>query len=144
VVDENGRKRADVSELTPQQLLGVDLLCSGRTITDTAAELDLRRKTVSDWLHHNPAFQAALNARRQDIWQSTADRLRGLLPRALDTLEAALDGDQSLVAAVHILKASGVYKGLQPPQGPTEPEDAEIDERRRQFDRTLRDLASRP
>jgi hypothetical protein len=66
----------------PQQLTAIDLLVSGKTITDTALALDVRRQTVSEWTNHNPTFQAALNSRRQEIWNGTADRLRGLLPRA--------------------------------------------------------------
>jgi hypothetical protein len=44
-----------------------------------------------------------------------------MVPKALDTLVAALDTEDSLTAAVHILKASGIF-GYVPPAGETRPE----------------------
>jgi hypothetical protein len=144
----SGRKRTerdgDEWTLMPQQLTAIDLLVSGKTITDTALALDVRRQTVSEWTNHNPTFQAALNSRRQEIWNGTADRLRGLLPRALDTLEAALDGEQPLAAAIHVLKACGLYGGIPAPTGPVDVEEADIAQRRRDYDRMLASLAASP
>jgi hypothetical protein len=75
------------------------------------------RQTVSEWLHHNPAFQAALNARRQELWTGHVERLRSLVPKAMDALEVAVsDEKQGVAAAVHILKAAGLY-GLPEPGG---------------------------
>jgi hypothetical protein len=54
--------------LTPQQAMAVDLLASGKTITDTAQAIEVSRQTVSEWLNHHPGFQAALNSRRQELW----------------------------------------------------------------------------
>ena len=64
----------------------VDLLASGKSITDIATAIDVTRQTVSAWLHHHAGFQAALNSRRQELWAGMTDRLRGLLPKALDVL----------------------------------------------------------
>ena len=125
--------------LTPQQETAVDLLATGKTVTDTAAALDLCRQTVSEWLHHHPGFQALLNSRRQQLWASMTDRLRNLLPKALDVVERELDGEDPLPAAVHVLKASGVY-GVPAPSGPTEVEDAVIAQKQRHQDRMRRGL----
>jgi len=46
--------------LTPQQETAVDLLVSGKTVTDTAMAVEVTRQTVSEWLHHPPGFQADL------------------------------------------------------------------------------------
>jgi hypothetical protein len=146
--------------LSPQQETAIVLLVSGKTVTDCAAAVGVARPTVSEWLHHNPLFQSSLNSRRQELFEATGNRLWGLLPRALDTLEAALAGEQALAAAVHILKACGVYKGISPPQGPTDLEGAAleiacadyarrvggeelaIEQKRLDFDRVLKDLAA--
>ena len=116
--------------LSPYQETAVDLLASGKTITDTAKLVDVTRQTVSEWVHHHPGFQAALNSRRQELWAGMSDRLRGLLPKALDVLEHELDGETPLPAAVHILKACGLY-GLLIPAGPVEPEEAAVAEQER-------------
>jgi DNA-binding NarL/FixJ family response regulator len=53
--------------LTPQQETAVDLLASGKMVTDTAMAIAVTRQTVSEWRHHHPGFQAALNSRRQEF-----------------------------------------------------------------------------
>jgi hypothetical protein len=130
------RTNADTPDwtLTPQQETAVALLASGKTITDTAIAIEVTRQTVSEWSNHHPGFQAAVNARRQELWHGMSDTLRGLLPKALDVLARALDGETPLPAAVHVLKACGLY-GMVPPQGPTEVEDAVLARATRQSQR---------
>ena len=79
--------------LTPQQETAVDLLASGKTVTDTAMAVEVTRQTVSEWLNHHPGFQAALNSRRQELWVGMTDTLRGLLPKALEVLKCELEGE---------------------------------------------------
>jgi hypothetical protein len=120
--------------LSPQQETAVALLASGKTITDAALAIDVTRQTVSEWLNHHPGFQAALNSRRQELWHGMTDTLRGLLPKALDVLARELEGETPLSAAVHVLKACGMY-GMVPPQGPAEVQDALLAEQERQGQR---------
>ena len=112
-------------------------------MTDTAAAVEVTRQTVSEWLNHHPGFQAALNSRRQELWVGMTDTLRGLLPKALEVLKCALEGETPLPAAVHVLKACGLY-GMPAPQGPTEVEDAVIAQRRHTYERMLTGLAAGP
>jgi hypothetical protein len=123
--------------LTPQQETAVDLLASGKTVTDTAMAVEVTRQTVSEWLNHHPGFQAALNRRRQELWVGITDTLRGLLPRALEVLKSELEGEAPLPAAVHVLKACGLY-GMVIPLGPTEVDDALLAEQERQSTRLRR------
>jgi len=117
--------------LTPQQETAVDLLASGKTLTDTAKALEVTRQTVSEWFNHHAGFQAALNSRRQELWVGMTNRLRGLLPKALEVLQSELEGEHPLPAAVHVLKACGLYGNISP-LGPTEVEDALLAEQERQ------------
>jgi hypothetical protein len=114
------------------------------TVTDAAAAIEVTRQTVSEWLNHHPGFQAALNRRRQELWVGMTDALRNLLPQVVEVLKHELEGEARLQAAVHLLKCCGLYNGIPAPQGPTEPEDADIAMRRRNFDRMLAALASDP
>ena len=125
--------------LTPKQEMVADLLAIGRTVTDAANEVGVSRQTVSQWLHHHHAFQAALNQRRADAWSSLLDRLAALVPKALDVLlrETEQPGPRSLEAAVHILKACGIY-GMGRPIGYTEAEDFAIDDESRESGRRTR------
>jgi hypothetical protein len=119
--------------LTPQQAAAADLLAFGVTVTDAAETVKVSRQTVSEWLHHNPAFQAALNARRQELWTGHAERLRSLVPKAMDALEVAVsDEQQGVAAAVHILKAAGLY-GLREPNGSIHVDEIKSAEQRREM-----------
>jgi hypothetical protein len=109
--------------LTEQQRTAVDLLVSGKNIQDTATALGVTRQTVSEWLHHHAGVQAAVNQRRQELWAEVAAGLRALLPRAVEIVQAELEGDTPLPAAVHVLKACGLYGAAAAPAGSTEPEE---------------------
>jgi hypothetical protein len=118
MVATNGYKRQH--GLTVEQQNAVDRLVAGDTDKEAADAVGVNRVTVSKWRLYDPAFQAALNARRQEVFGAAADKLRSLVPKALDTLAAAMDGG-NVLAAVTILKAAALDK-LPPPAGPTDPE----------------------
>jgi transposase-like protein len=109
--------------LSVQQQTAADLLALGNNVTRVAEQVGVARQTVSEWLNQNPAFEAAVNQRRQENWDNASNRLRSLLPNALDVLEQALKGG-NIKAAIEVLKAAGLH-GLQKPEGPTNPQDAE-------------------
>jgi hypothetical protein len=123
--------------LTPQQGTAVDLLVSGKTISETAAALGAARSAVSDWVNHHPGFQAALNSRRQELWDGMVETLRGLLPKALEVLKKELEGETPLPAALQVLKSCGLAQGLGRPTGPSTVEEAEHAQRQREIERTL-------
>ena len=148
--------------LSEQQRTAVDLIVSGKNLQDTADAIAVTRQTVSEWLNHHPGFQAALNRRRQELWGDMIDGLRALVPKALAVLARELDGEAPLAAAIHVLKACGLYGGIATPTGPTDPgtiaiaqeleaderqhaaHEAEITKKRRSFERMMRELASNP
>jgi DNA-binding CsgD family transcriptional regulator len=148
--------------LSQQQQTAVDLLVSGKNLQETADSIGVQRPTVSQWLHHNAAFIAAVNQRRQELWADLVDGLRALAPKALAVLARELDGEAPLPAAIHILRAVGLYGGIAAPSGETDPqaialamklkeddrqhaaEDAAIAIKRRSFDRMLAQLAADP
>ena len=138
----------------------MDLLASGKTVTDTAVAIEVTRQTVSEWLNHHPGFQAALNRRRQELWSDMVDGLRALTPQALAVLARELDGEAPLAAAIYVLKATGLYGGVAAPRGETDPqvlaaamqvaddarqhaaEDAALTIHRKAYDRSLAGLHS--
>ncbi len=109
---------------TLPQLNAIDLLAAGKTDTETADLLKLHRTTVTKWRLYDPVFQAALNRRRAEIWGAAADRLRSLIPKALDVLADALDTQMSFTdvkAAVAVLRLAAPTGGALA-IGPTDPE----------------------
>jgi hypothetical protein len=77
--------------LTLAQQSAIDLLAAGKTDTEVAGLLSVSRPTVSKWRLYDPHFQAALHSRRAAIWGAAGDRLRSLVPKALDVLADILD-----------------------------------------------------
>lgn len=98
---------ADKHALTPQQQAAADALAAGATITDAADAVGVTRQTVSEWANHHPGFRAEMNARRWELWNGATDRLRLMIPKALDAVAAALDAG-SVPAALGVLKLVGL------------------------------------
>ncbi len=146
--------KADESRhgLSVVQLNAVDLLAAGKTDQATAEAVGVTRQTVNGWRNANPWFQAALNARRQDLWGVSVDQLRALLPRAVAVLAEELEGgEQRARVALDLLRLAGLDRAKAPQKldtflvGPTDADaiiDAEV--RRRRPDRAsyVEDLLS--
>jgi hypothetical protein len=110
--------------LTLPQLSAIDLLVSGKTDTEAAELLKLSRTCITKWRLYSPEFQAALNRRRAEVWGSGIDRLRSLIPKALDALADELenrDSPQRIKAALELLRMIGLPSGAAQ-TGPTDPE----------------------
>jgi hypothetical protein len=126
--------------LTLPQQNAIDLLAAGKNDTEAAQLLGLTRVAVTKWRLYDPVFQAALNVRRAEVWGAGLDRLRSLIPKALDVLARELENADSphrFKAAVEALKLAQLpadWAGV----GPTEPDDvvrqAVLRERRRARD----------
>ena len=112
----------DRRPLSEPQLTAIELLVAGRNLTAVAAEIDATRQTVSTWYNRDPEFRAALNQRRQQMRAELHDHLRALAPAAAEALEQELRGPNRLQAAVHLLRAAGMY-GTEQAEGPTDAEE---------------------
>lgn len=93
--------------LTIEQLNAIDLLITGKTDQAVADAVGVSRPTVTSWRLYDAYFQAELNQRRKEVWGASADRIRALLPKALDTLEKAID-EGSYQAALAVVKMAGL------------------------------------
>lgn len=116
--------RSHAHGLTLAQQSAVDLLAAGKTDTETAAALGVNRVTVTRWRLYDVEFAAALAERRAHVWGSAADKLRGLIPAALDVLADDLNtatGAERREVALAVLKLAGPLPLA--PTGPTDPED---------------------
>lgn len=110
-----------VAPLTEQQAHAAALLSEGKPLGDVAAAIGTDVATVARWQTDGPAFIAEVNRRRQEVWRQAQDRLRALVPQALDTLAQAVEAGD-LKASVEVLKAAGIYGKASAPRGEVDPE----------------------
>lgn len=130
--------------LTPAQEVAVALVLAGKTDGEVAEAAGVSRQTVWEWRHHHPAFIAAMNRARLEVWEAATERLRSLLTRAVEVLAEDLDGEDRRLrqqAAVHLLRAVGLYGENHRPTGPTTvealEEAEEFGQAQRAFDRSI-------
>ena len=83
-----------MAKLTATQEQALLLLASGETVTATAEAVGVSRQTVSEWANRDPEFIAALNSVRQETLDAGADKLRGMVEKALDAVEAGFDSEE--------------------------------------------------
>ena len=108
------------TKLTIEQEKAAGLLAEGKPVAEVAEQIATDAATVASW-QDNPHFVAEVNRQRQAAWKSAQDRLRALVPNALQTLEEAVErGD--VRASVEVLKAAGVYGKVSAPSGEVDAE----------------------
>ena len=83
------------SDLSTVQQQVVAALARGRTITAAAAEVQLHRSTLHNWLNTLPAFRAALTAARSQYAAQLRDEMKELSATALETLRTLLRDPQT-------------------------------------------------
>ena len=110
-------------QLTAQQLTALDLLLSGRTVTDTAAELSIARETVSRWRNTDAGFQAAYNAAAQSLWDAGQQLLLDARARAIAKLADLVDHADPAIA----LKAAAALARVDIPRPRGDLDPASID-----------------
>jgi hypothetical protein len=72
--------------LSVQQQNAIDLLVTGCSDRETADKVGVTRSTVTRWRLYHPAFRAELNAQRAAVWGQAREKLRALIPEAVDIL----------------------------------------------------------
>jgi hypothetical protein len=112
---------ADVAgELSDAQNAAVALLVSGKSFTRAAEALSVDVRTIYNW-RKLPAFRRAMRARREEVWNEAADRLRAVLVRSMEVFEEFLHDRYDMHrfrAANAVLRHSGVRAALDP-RGPS-------------------------
>jgi hypothetical protein len=81
-------------KLNIRQEQALALILEGKRDREAAEALGVNRETVTGWRLYHPAFKAKLNEARRTLWEENLDRLRRLLPLAVDTLEDILNNPE--------------------------------------------------
>lgn len=94
--------------LTIEQLNAIDLLVAGETDQEVADKISVNRVTVTKWRNYDIYFQAELNKRRKEIWGASIDKMRALIPKAMERLEQEFDSKYGWKIALEIIKLAGL------------------------------------
>jgi hypothetical protein len=96
--------------LSQAQENAIECLLAGKTDTETAADprVNVARQTVWEWRVNDVLFRAELQQRRATLWSASAERLRGLLGKAINNIANAIEaGDEA--ASWNLLKCVGLF-----------------------------------
>ena len=108
-------------DLTVMQEKAIQLLMTGLSDQAVADKLGLARQTVCNWRHNEAAFAARFNVERQALWSTHREKLRSLIVQAVNVLSEDMDTrtERRLrqSAAIHVLKAVGLYGQDMKPSG---------------------------
>jgi hypothetical protein len=102
--------------LTVEQESAIDALLTGKSDREAAEIAGCSRWAVQGWRTSHPLFMATLHQRREELFSGAVDRLRSLLGKALDNIEAAIQSNSSTKWSFELLRAVGLY-GFVPPTG---------------------------
>jgi len=114
------RDQSPVGKLATSQQTALELMVTGKSITQTAREAGVARSTIYEWLRHDPVFQAAYNQWHDQLEESCRSRLMTLTDKATDAIEKALENGDSR-AALQLLKGMGLIRPKA--VGPTDAEE---------------------
>jgi hypothetical protein len=107
--------------LTTEQENAIDALLTGKSDREVAEAVGVTRWSVQQWRTGHPVFMATLQQRRAELWGTTGERLRALMSRAVENLQAAVEGGD-LKASIELLKITGMYGGVVNVLSETDPE----------------------
>ena len=109
-------------ELSQPRRQALEALLAGANVTQAAEVAGVARETVSEWLNHNEAFQAALAQAQAELWEQSRNAARSLVPKALRVLSSAMDSRRPatrLRAAATLLRVVGLGRDqMAPPPAP--------------------------
>ena len=77
--------------LSQQQLLAIEGILMGHTQSAAAEYAGVSRKTLYTWRHNDADFREELQRRQEMLWETSIDRLRSMIPRAVAALKSDLE-----------------------------------------------------
>lgn len=100
--------------LTVKQILAVDAIVAGKTITDAARAAGVTNKTLWNW-RHTPQFMSVVNRKLQERTDMTGTQGVGLVPECLEVLQSIMNSSTSedadrIRAAKVIMDSANAYQ----------------------------------
>jgi hypothetical protein len=128
--------------VSPKKTQAIEIMLTGVSLTEAAAQLKVNRKTLSRWLSEADFQQEFREARRQVAAQANA-RIIGLMDTAVTTIKTSLDGTKVgkerflgaklIIQTAHAIEADNLLARV-------EALEQQALDRRTRLDRELEDL----
>ena len=106
----------EAKHLPPQQQKALNLLASGKTISQVSREMEIHRTTIWRWTT-TPEFQATLNALVAEARAEMQQGLASLQEKAINTLKECMSSPNHMVRVRTALSVLDRVSGMR--QGPT-------------------------
>jgi hypothetical protein len=87
----------DNFELSPSQLLAIEILLTGKRDREVADMVGVTRQTINEW-RRSSQFADELDRRRRELFVESHKRLQQLSEKSISVLEANLDSDNPIIA----------------------------------------------
>lgn len=120
-------EKLQIFELTPEQQQAVPLVLAGLPDRVVAKQIGRSRECVARWRLNNPAFVAALNSARGELWDSSRSKLISLVSKAVDCIERSLDANDAKTALA-LLKMVNMEAEPDEDEFETDPEEILFDQ----------------
>ena len=83
----------DIRQLNTKQEKAILLLVAGLNDQEVADEIGVSRQTVNKWKNQDQLFNQELTMQRYQEWNRFSDRLRSLIPKAIQVIEENLESE---------------------------------------------------
>ena len=114
---KSATKRANARQSETRKERALALLASGESVAEAARQLKVSPRTVFRW-REDPTFAAELSRLLGEVEGEARDRLRALVPAALDRLAAEMNGGRLGVRAAREVLDRTLGRPTQPLHGP--------------------------
>ena len=107
--EKDQKTEANRTKLKSKQSSAIDLLASGKTVSQVAAEIGVTRQTIYNWQAKDGDFQDEFGQKLAELKQSQSQRTAEIVEKAFAAIASLLDSEDE---KVRLKAATEVLKGL--------------------------------
>jgi len=133
---DTSHQNATDLDVSPNQLIAIESLISGKSMTAAAEAAGVNRATLWRWLHKDPDFQATLNSYKKDAVEQVQAQLAGLSTLAISAVKKALQAGDAKTGLA-LLRGLGALDGNRPEPPSDDVQELRLRLRRAESERLL-------
>ena len=107
--EKDQKAEENTKQLKSKQTSAIDLLASGKSVSEVAAEVGVTRQTIYNWQAKDEEFQDEFGQKLAELKQAQSQRTAEIVEKAFAAIESLLDSEDE---KVRLKAATEVLKGL--------------------------------